>query len=1030
MARSEVAEPPAGSPLDGLPALAVLSDELAQLVTASFTPVTYEFGETIVREGDPSDGFYVVASGLARVLTERADGTEVPLGVLRPGDSFGETAMLEGSARTATVRASSAVETLRLEAAVFDALVRLHPPIREAFERQARARQLSNFLKLHSPFSELPQEAAMRMLDEAQEVELAPGDVAFREGDEGDSMYVVEDGRVAVYAGEPPNVVELAVYRTGEFFGERSLFLGQPRAGTVEALEPTKLIVFGRPTFEWLAAEYDAFRARVEERIEAYRRQAEAVKPTLDELLPADASEAAAVEELAALDEAAPPASSQKRRASRRFPHVRQLDEMDCGAASVAMICRYFGRAVSISFIRDAIGTGVDGTSLRGIQRGGERVGLDVKAVKTSKDRLEDVPLPAIIHWGGNHWVVLYAVEAKHVRIADPGVGLRHVSRDELNENWTGFAALPSPTEQLQDAPVARISARWMMPFVRPFIPTLVIAFVLAIIGAALEMLLPVITQRIVDDVLGSRNYNLLHILAGSMLGLLGLALGIGLLQGRLLSRAANTIDAQTLDYISTQMLRLPMSYFETRRTGDLERRLDGMQQVRQLVVQQGIRGMTAFTQLAAAFVIMGIYSWLVLVIFAATLPVYAVIMRYSRRRLRPMMEQLENAFGRYRSRQIDALKGIETIKSHGAEEGTRKRIVAEFTALTDRMFKADMSMAAYYGVVSLATFTTSLLILWVGALQVLAGRLTVGGLISINSLVLLATGPLLILLSLWDQLQVTSVLLGRVQDILDQEPEQGADHSNLLPVEQLEGRVTLRNVGFHYPTAPNAKVLDGISVDIAPGTKVALVGRSGSGKSTLLRAIAGLIEITDGSIAYDGAGLHELRHQELRQKVGFVLQHSYLFDDTIARNIAFGEEDPDLDRVRVAAEIANADDFIERLALGYETRIGESGMRLSGGQAQRIAIARAVYHRPPVLLFDEATSALDTESERLVKENMDRLLEGRTAFITAHRLSTIRDADLILVLEQGRLAEHGRHEELMRRDGLYRYLHDQQLSG
>jgi ATP-binding cassette subfamily B protein len=246
--------------------------------------------------------------------------------------------------------------------------------------------------------------------------------------------------------------------------------------------------------------------------------------------------------------------------------------------------------------------------------------------------------------------------------------------------------------------------------------------------------------------------------------------------------------------------------------------------------------------------------------------------------------------------------------------------------------------------------------------------------------------------------------------------------------VPTLEGRIALRSAGFHVPDAPSAKILDGISIEIPAGTTVAIVGRSGSGKTTLVKCLAGLLQLTEGSIAYDGVDLRELRLRDLRRRIGYVLQEPYLFDDTIASNIAFGEAEPDPGRVQWAGELADAADFIERLPLAYETRIGESGMRLSGGQAQRIAIARALYHRPPVLIFDEATSALDTESERVVKRNLDGMLEGRTAFIVAHRLSTIRDADLILVLERGRLVERGTHEQLMARTGLYCYLTGQQL--
>jgi ABC-type multidrug transport system fused ATPase/permease subunit len=271
-------------------------------------------------------------------------------------------------------------------------------------------------------------------------------------------------------------------------------------------------------------------------------------------------------------------------------------------------------------------------------------------------------------------------------------------------------------------------------------------------------------------------------------------------------------------------------------------------------------------------------------------------------------------------------------------------------------------------------------------------------------------------------------VLLDRLNDVFEQEPEQGRDRSHLRPVRTLEGRITLRGLGFRYggPEAP--PILDDVSVDIEPNTAVAIVGRSGSGKTTLVKCLAGLLEPTEGTILFDGADLRTLSYRDLRRKIGFVLQENHLFDDTIARNIAFGEEEPDMDAVMWAARAASAHEFIERLPFGYDTKVGESGLAISGGQKQRIAIARALYHRPPVLIFDEATSALDTESERAVKENMDRLLQGRTSFVIAHRLSTVRDADLILVLEKGRLVERGRHDDLMERRGLYYYLCSQQL--
>ena len=239
---------------------------------------------------------------------------------------------------------------------------------------------------------------------------------------------------------------------------------------------------------------------------------------------------------------------------------------------------------------------------------------------------------------------------------------------------------------------------------------------------------------------------------------------------------------------------------------------------------------------------------------------------------------------------------------------------------------------------------------------------------------------------------------------------------------------MTFQNMGFRYGGPDSPAILEGITLDVPSGKMIAIVGRSGSGKTTLIKCLAGLLEPTEGTIRYDGVELKTLNYRDLRRQVGFVLQENHLFNDTIARNIAFGDAEPDMDQVIWASRVANAHEFVERLPLGYETKVGESGLAVSGGQRQRIAIARAVYHRPPILVFDEATSALDTESERAVKDNMAQLLAGRTSFVIAHRLSTVRDADLIVVLEKGKIVEQGSHDELMRHQGLYYYLVSQQL--
>ncbi|MDQ3545303.1 MAG: peptidase domain-containing ABC transporter, partial [Verrucomicrobiota bacterium] len=907
-------------------------------------------------------------------------------------------------------------------------------------EMTGRHRSLHGFLYEFSNFGRLPVPALRTLVEKLTPVEVPKGESIIRQGDPPGAMFILEKGRARAFNSDNGTQHNLAFYRDGDFFGELSILNGSPRAASVEAYSDCRLLALEPEAVRELKRRYPAFGNLMEERLAQYEAKTEARVP-LDfttEMLPAEV----AAHDKIGVDKKAAPAKEDTddpfadesglfrkgKKRIRKIEAIEQIDEMDCGAASLGMICRHFGRKVSLARIRQLCHTSTDGTSLKAICRAATELGLAARAIKVSLRNLPLMPLPAIVHWEGNHWMVLYDVAETYVKVADPARGLRKIPRKEFEQNWSGYAALFDYTTAFANAPESKPGLAWILPFLLKFRTIFLQVMLLAVAITCLELLFPIFTEMVVDKVIVEKDVGLLGTILIGMGVVLFFIQASSLAQEYLLSFAAVRLDTAILDFLSRQMLSLPMSYFTSRRTGDIQRRLDGARQVREFAVQHGIGALLALVQLMGALALMTLYSPTLTLAFLATTPLYGGLMYFSRKVLRPLFADVEESQGKYSSHQIDAIKGIEAVKAASAENVFRDMMLNEFLSVSRKIFRSSFIVMTYDSVLQTIGMLSTAIFLWVGANQVMAGNLSIGGFVAFSSLTAMAYGGILRTLGVWDNMQFATVLLNRLNDIFEHEPEQGRDRSRLAPVHSLEGRIELKGVSFKYggPEAPN--ILQDINLDIAPGRMVAFVGRSGCGKTTLIKLIAGLLEPTEGTIFFDNTDLKTLNYRDVRRHIGMVLQENHIFNESIARNIAFGDAEPDLDRVLAAAQTAAAHDFIMRLPLGYETKIGESGLSLSGGQKQRIAIARAIYNNPPVLIFDEATSALDTESERAIQDNLGRLTAGRTTIVIAHRLSTIREADSIVVLERGMVAEVGNHDQLMAQRGLYFYLSSQQL--
>jgi ATP-binding cassette subfamily B protein len=1079
---------------------------LKTLVTGS-SAIAYDFGETVFKEGEAGDAFYVVVKGAVRVVTTpdpKTPDREVSLGTLGPGDHFGEIALLTKGQRTTTCRAAGEDKAvlIRTNAEAFQSVMERLPTLRERFLRLGDFYRTWNFLKVRTALGDLlGVDDLKRLVPLLARRQLNLNEV-FVAGDDPSSPFVfVQTGSVRIVEnGQPVGLIS-----EGKYCGDAAILKGVPSPQRIEAAgEGVTVLTVPRPAF----LEFLATTPSVREFLAANPSRPHDVRPVaapevsmyfnaeeVSVYLGADAIPAkqkppatltatarprgatppnalprpAPVSQTAIpktpaptptapvpatpgkstpVTPAVPPQEAQRSPAAPeekapddqvptkvktpflyrvyRFPFIRQHDERDCGAASLAMVARFYGKKLSLGRLRDLANVSTEGASLQGIATAAEQLGFVTRGVRVTGEPVQRQSLPAIVHWGGFHFVVLYKIDGRKAWIADPAIGLRRLTRKEFDASFTGFMLLLEPTDRLLEVPEAKTSFRRFLLQLEPYVPLLIEIALASLILDVLGLAAPLFTQTIVDKVIPHNNGRLLHVMLAGMLILSVFRIGAQAARGYLVANLSMRLDLKMLLKFYHHALALPISFFKLRKTGDILTRFGENAKLRAILTGSAVSTILDVFMVVVYLALMFAFNVRLTVAVLLFVPLFVVATLIFTPLLKRMSQRVFVANSDQESFLVESITGIETIKALAVERATRWRWEALFSKYLQQGYEAAKLELGLGSLSQALSSLSSIALLGYGATLVLDHELTIGQLMAFNALVGSVMAPIGALIQLWDKIQQAIVSMDRLNDVLDARPEEAG--TELVDPREVRGDINFERIFFRYGTDGAPFVLENLSFKIKSGSTVAVVGRSGSGKSTLVRLVLKLHLPTEGLLTIDDLDIASISAQSLRRRIGFVPQEVNLFSGTIAENIALGQDEVDRRRVEEVAKIAEAHNFIMAMPLGYETLVGEHGNTLSGGQRQRISIARALYHEPPILIFDEATASLDTESEAAIQTNLKRILKGRTSIVIAHRMSTVRHADQILVLDKGRLVEEGDHSALMAQKGLYHQLVSRQL--
>ncbi|WP_195530551.1 peptidase domain-containing ABC transporter [Phocaeicola vulgatus] len=727
-----------------------------------------------------------------------------------------------------------------------------------------------------------------------------------------------------------------------------------------------------------------------------------------------------------------------------KFPFYRQLDGMDCGPTCLRMIARYYGKKFSVQQLRESSFIQRTGVNLLGISEAAESIGLRTTGIRTTIDNLkQQSKLPCILHWNQMHFVVLYRIEKSKGKvffhIADPAYGLLKYEEGELKKCWIstrqggiekGIAMLVETTPQFYETEPIRydkLSLWYLLRYVRPYKKMIVQLFLGILGGSILQLIFPFLTQTIVDQGIGHRNMNFIELILIAQLMLVFSRTLIEVIRRCILLHISTRINVALISDFLAKLMKLPMRFFDSKLAGDLIRRIEDHRTIESFLTQSVLSILFAILTITIFGCVLAVYDWKIFTVFLILSILYIGWVKLFMRKRADLNRKNFEQMALNQNNLMQLVYGMQDIKLLGCERQKRW----EWENIQASLFRINLKSLnlgqwQQVGAV-LINEVKNILITVMSATAVLNGDITLGIMLSIQYIIGQMQGPIEQFVYFMQQSQDAQLSLERLGEIHGKENEESDLAGN---VGQVSGKdsIHLKNIQFTYGSEKSKRIIKGIDLDIPAGKTTAIVGLSGSGKTTLIKLMLGFYPPTEGDVAIGNVSLQKISFKEWRKHCGVVMQEGYIFSDTIANNIAPNADVIDKDRLLYAVEMANIKEFIESLPLRYNTRIGSTGQGLSQGQKQRILIARAIYRNPDYLFFDEATNALDTDNEKKIQENLNLFFKDKTVVVVAHRLSTVRNADQIVVLKNGVITERGTHDSLIVEQGDYYRLVKNQL--